>query len=163
MDIKEIEYLASRFRQAIEMALDENLFRELPFSDYPNACCGDASDLLAQYLIDNDLEGNIKCRCVYGTYRYDEFENIYGHRWLVVDDYYIVDITPDQRQFKNKKIFPQDAFLPCYVGTDSEFHSMFEIEPIQCREFYDLRCLGEVSYERMKKLYDVILECIERL
>ncbi len=162
MDIKKIEYLASRFRQAIEMALDENLFRELPFLDFPNACCGDASDLLAQYLIDNDLEGNIKCRSVYGTYRYDEFEKIYGHRWLVIDDYYIVDITSDQRQFKDKKIFPQDAVQSCYVGTDSEFHSMFEIEPIQCRNFYDLRCLGEVSYERMKELYDVILECVDR-
>ena len=45
---------------------------------------------------------------------------------------YILDITADQQQFKNDKIFPQDAVQRCYVGTNSEFHSMFEIEPSQC-------------------------------
>lgn len=162
MDIREIEYLSSRFRRGIEMAHEERLFRKPPFSDFPNGCCGDTPELLAQYLIDNNTDRNIRCRCVYGTYRYDGFENIYGHKWLVVDASYIVDITADQGQFKNERIFPQDAIQPCYVGTNSKFHSLFEIDPFQCGEFYGLRNLGTCAYKRMKDLYDVILDCINK-
>lgn len=162
MEIMEIKYLASRFRRGIEIAHEEHLFQKQPFLDFPNACCGDAPDLLAQYLMDNLSEQNISYRSVYGTYRYDDFENIFGHSWLVVDDLYIVDITADQRQFKNDRIFPQDAVQPCYVGTSSDFHSMFEIEPLQCQRFYGLRKLGECAYQRMKELYDVILNCIDK-
>lgn len=161
MEIREIKYLASRFRRGIERAHEERLFREQPFLDFPNACCGDAPELLAQYLMDNVSGQSISCRCVYGTYRYDDFENFFGHSWLVVDGLYIVDITADQRQFKNDSIFPQDAMQSCYVGTNSKFHSMFEIEPFQCRQFYGLRNLSEFSYQRMKELYDVILKCIK--
>lgn len=162
MDIREIKDLSSRFRRGIEIALGKRLFRKQPFSDFPNACCGDAPELLAQYLMENDSDQSIRCRTVYGTYRYDDFENIFGHSWLVVDGTYIVDITTDQRQFKNERIFPQDAVKPCYVGTGSNFHSMFEIEPYQCREFYGLQNLGEYSYRRMKELYDIILNCIDK-
>ena len=162
MEIREIQFLASRFRHGIEIAHEERLFRKPPFAGFPNACCGDAPELLAQYLMDNDSDQSIRCKTVYGTYRYDDFENFFGHSWLVVDDTFIVDITADQRQFKNERIFPQDAVQPCFVGTDSEFHSMFEIEPFQCREFYGLRNLGEYSYQRMKDLYDVILDCIDK-
>ena len=161
MDIREIEYLSARFRRGIEIAHKKKLFKKPPFSDFPNACCDDAPDLLAQYLIDNTGQ-NIRCRCVYGTYRFDDFENIYGHSWLVVDNFYIVDITADQRQFKNERVFPQDAIQPCYVGTNSKFHSLFEIEPIACRDFYGLRNYGECAYRRMKELYDIILACIEK-
>lgn len=161
MDIRELKYLTTRFRRGIEIAHGERQFRKPPFADFPNACCGDAPELLAQYLIDNGSDQCVRCRTVYGTYRYDDFENIYGHSWLVVDDTYIVDITADQRQFKNERIFPQDAVQPCFVGMDSKFHSMFEIEPSQCREFYGLRNLGDYSYQRMKELYDVILNCID--
>lgn len=162
MEIKEIKYLASRFRHGIDIAHEEGMFRKQPFLDFPNACCGDAPELLAQYLIDNDLDRNIRCRCMYGTYRYDDFENIFGHSWLLVDESYIIDITADQRPFKDDSIFPQDAVQPCYVGTNSEFHSMFDIEPLQCREFYGLKSLGKFSYHRMKELYDVILNCIDK-
>ena len=161
MEIRKIKYLAARFRRGIEIAHEERLFKKPPFADFPNACCGDAPELLAQYLMDNDSDQSIRCRTVYGTYRYDDFESIYGHSWLVVDDTYIVDITADQRQFKNETFFPQDAVQPWYVGRKSKFHSKFKIEPLQCREFYGLRNLGELSYQRMKELYDTILNCIE--
>lgn len=160
MDISKIKHLSSRFRRGIEIAHEGRLFRKQPFIDFPNACCGDAPDLLAQYLMDNDSDQCIRCKIVYGTYRYDDFDNKFGHSWLVVDDTYIVDIAADQRQFKNERIFPQDAVQPCYVGISSEFHSMFEIEPFQCREFYGLRNYGEYSYQRMKELYDTILDCV---
>ena len=161
MDIEEIRYLASRFRQGIETAHEKGLFRTQPFSNFPNACCGDAPELLAQYLMDNTIDADIRFKCMYGSYRYDDFENFFGHSWLVVDGSYIVDITADQRQFKNKKIFPQDAVQPCFIGKQSRFHSMFEIEPSQCRNFYGLINLGDYSYKRMKTLYETILDCIE--
>lgn len=162
MNIEEIKYLSSRFRRGIEIAYEQRLFRKPPFSDFPNACCGDAPELLAQYLLDNVPDPNVRYLCVYGTYRYDDFENFFGHSWLVIDDSYIVDITADQRQFKNKQIFPQDAIQPCFIGTDSRFHSLFEIMPSQCREFYGLQNLGEYSYKRMKELYDTIIDCIDK-
>ena len=68
MEIMEIKYLASRFRRGIEIAHEEHLFQKQPFLDFPNACCGDAPDLLAQYLMDNLSEQNISYRSVYGTY-----------------------------------------------------------------------------------------------
>ena len=161
MNIDEIKYWALRFRTGVETAHKNRLFKSQPFNDFPNACCGDAPELLAQYLIDNDLNQKINCRIVYGTYRYDDFDNFFGHSWLVVNEGIIVDITADQRQFKDKNIFPQNAIQPCFVETNSEFHSMFEIVPVQCREFYGLRNLGDYAYKRMKELYDIILSCID--
>ena len=161
MNIKELKFLATRFRSGIEKAYEQNLFRSQPFNDFPNACCGDAPELLAQYYMDNGLKQDFKYKTVHGTYRYDDFENIFSHSWLVVNDTCIVDITADQRQFKNKKIFPQDAVKSCYVGAHSEFHSLFGIDSNQCREFYGLRNLGDYSYNRMKKIYDVIITCID--
>ena len=161
MDIKKIMYLSYQFRRGIEVAYDNGFFTKPPFSNFPNACCDDAPELLAQYLIDNDMDQNIRCRRVYGTYRYDDFENIYGHAWLVVNNSYIVDITADQNQFLNERLFPQDAVKSCYVGTNSQFHSIFEIESLQCRECFGLLHLGECSYKRMKELYDIILSCID--
>lgn len=127
MDISEIKYLSSRFRRGIEIACDNRMFREQPFRDFPNACCGDAPELLAQYLMDNVSEQDFRYECVYGTYQYDDFENVFGHSWLVVNGSYIVDITADQRQFKDKKIFPQDGIQPCFVGTYSKFHSILKL------------------------------------
>lgn len=161
MKIMKIQCLASRFRHGIEIAHANRLFQKQPFLNFPNACCGDAPELLAQYLMDNFPRQNTSYKIVCGTYRYDDFENIFSHSWLVVDDVYILDITADQQQFKNDKIFPQDAVQRCYVGTNSEFHSMFEIEPSQCRRFCGLRKLDEYAYQRMKELYDVILDCIK--
>jgi len=160
MNVREIEYLSSKFRSGIEKAYEYRMFTQQPFSNFPNGCCGDAPDLLAQYLIDNSQGRNIQCKYVYGTYEYDQFDNKFGHAWLVVNDSIIVDITADQRQFKNKRIFPQDVIGPCFVGKKSEFHSLFEIDIYQCRKIYGLQYLGENAYTRLKTLYEVILDHI---
>lgn len=60
MDIKDIERLASQIRRGAEIAKDRNLFYKQPFLDFPNACGGDATELLAQYLLDYD--NAIQCR-----------------------------------------------------------------------------------------------------
>ena len=160
MKIDEINYWASRFRIGAEKAHEQRLFKTQPFNNFPNACCGDAPELLAQYLFEN-YDSNGKYQCVYGVFRYDDFENIFGHSWLVVNDSIIVDITADQRQFSNASIFPQNAYVPCFVGMNSDFHSLFEIEPAQRRDFYGIDTMGDYTYARLKILYDIIIQNIE--
>lgn len=160
MNLSEIEMLASRFRRGAEIAYAKGLFDERPFNDFPNACCGDATELVAQYLLDNDPSHTLRCRYIYGTYDYDDFENKFGHTWLEVNDGIIVDITANQRQFRDSKIFPQDAIVPCYVGMRNDFYSLFEENPHQSYRFCDLRCFPEEAYIRMKNIYDTIISCI---
>ena len=160
MSIGEIKYWASLFRAGAEKAHRQGLFKTQPFNDFPNACCGDAPELLAQFLTEN-YDSNSKYKCVYGVFRYDDFENIFGHSWLVVNDCDIVDITSDQRQFKDARIFPQNAWVPCFVGRRSDFHSLFEIEPLQSKDFHGIDTMGRDTYLRLKTLYDTITQSIE--
>lgn len=160
MNINEITYWASKLRTGAEKAHRQRLFRSQPFNDFPNACCGDASDLLAQYLKEN-YDKRCQYQYVYGVYRYDDFENIFGHAWLMIDRKIIVDITSDQRQFQNSEIFPQNACVPCFVAEESKFHSLFEIEPSQCRNFYGIDAMGDYTYTRLKAIYDIIVQNIE--
>ena len=160
MRMDELKYWASRFRSGAEKAHERRLFRTQPFNNFPNACCGDAPELLAQYLMEN-YDSSSKYKCVYGSFRYDGFDNFFGHSWLVVNDGIIVDITADQRQFRNTMIFPQNAFVPCFVGEHSDFHLLFEIEPAQCRDFYGIDTMGDYTYARLNTLYDIIIKNIE--
>lgn len=160
MSVEKITYWASRFRTGAEKAHEHRLFRSQPFNDFPNACCGDAPELLAQYLMEN-YDSNSKYKCVYGSFRDDDFDNFFGHSWLVINDSIIVDITADQRQFNNARMFPQNAFVPCFVGVYSDFHSLFEIQPSQCRDFYGIETMGEYTFARLKTLYDIIIQNIE--
>ncbi len=155
-----LDYLAHRFRRGIEIVHQQELLCTFPFSNFPNACCGDVPELLAQYMIDNGVDRFAKLETVYGTYRFDNFDGIYGHQWLEVDGI-IVDICADQKQFKQSNIFPQDAVIACFVGTKSDFHSLFEDDPVQRRSFNGLIGLGKDAYERMKPIYDTIVSCIE--
>lgn len=160
MSIGEIKYWAARFRTGAEKAHEQGLFRTQSFNDFPNACCGDAPELVAQYLMEN-YDRDSKYQCVYGNFRYDDFDNFFGHSWLVVNDCIIVDITADQRQFRNARIFPQNACVPCFVGRHSDFHLRFEIEPSQCRDFYGIETMGDYTFARLNALYDIIIQNIE--
>ncbi len=68
--------LANRFRNYIECARDDGVFSNDIFDMFPNNCCGDASCLLAQFL----LEENIQTLYVWG-----DFEG-QTHAWLVLKD-----------------------------------------------------------------------------
>ena len=151
----EIFYWASQFRSGIENAKKNGFLSLCPFYDFPNACCGETPELLAQYLMEN-FDENCKYKYVYGVYRYDDFDNIFGHAWLEVDNSLIVDITADQRQFRNPKIFPQNAFVPCFAGVLSEFHELFEIESRQCFEILKNRCLDDSTKERYNTIVSQI-------
>lgn len=52
--MKEIKQFATQFRRAIDLALEAGEFdNDSIYRRFPRACCGDTSDLLAQYLLDD--------------------------------------------------------------------------------------------------------------
>lgn len=166
MRIDKIKFLVAQFRKGAERTLADNQFKEQPFNRFPNACCGDAVWLVAQYLKEHDRESSIQYRYVYGIYDYDDFENRFGHAWLEViwpktKRKAIVDITSDQPQFRNTDIFPQCASVPYYVGGKNEFYSLFEVIPCQCSRIYGVDQLNGTEGNRMRKLYNTIVEHID--
>lgn len=111
--------LVNKFRYAIDKLVQEGcLSGDVAFNDFPRGCCGDASALLARYL----LEHNVK------TYYISAERGVEGnwesHAWLSTsnpyfqDDYLLIDITIDQYKDNNSSI---------YVGANDEFHKLFEI------------------------------------
>lgn len=90
--------LSVAFRNALEKAKNNGDFKCIqPFCNFPKGCCGETSELLAQFLLKN----NIKTNYVSGTY-YLDFYNTQSHAWLETGNF-IIDITADQ--FTNNKIF----------------------------------------------------------
>lgn len=63
--MRNIEQLATKFRKAIDVALEAGEFdNDSIYCRFLRACCGDTSDLLAQYLLDKDIKADYVC----GTY-----------------------------------------------------------------------------------------------
>lgn len=57
--MKDITSLANKFREALDLARDSGEFdRDISFYDFPRGCCGDASDLLAQFLLEHGVRTN---------------------------------------------------------------------------------------------------------
>lgn len=77
MTDKRIEQLAHRFRQAIDAAYRAHEFRDdFRFKKFPTGCCGDTSYLLAEYLLQNDIE------TILVSLQRDDW----SHAWLVLND-----------------------------------------------------------------------------
>ena len=82
--MKEIEQFATQFRRAIDLALEAGEFdNDSIYRRFPRACCGDTSDLLAQYLLDKGIKTDYVC----GTYWGKPDGNGQSHAWLMVDKY----------------------------------------------------------------------------
>lgn len=145
-----IKLLAEKFRVAIECAKENGEKDSLNFFQrFPSGCCGDASDLLAQYLSDN----GIKTFQVRGDFYEPEPQS---HAWLSTENGIVIDITGDQ--FKYKKIYNYFD-IPVYVGCESDFHKMFED-----REFYynnEINNIGGIAKYRLGILYDTIMKYIQ--
>lgn len=118
MNLNELVY---NFRNAIERAKDNNEPGEF-FRKFPNGQCGNASDMLAQYLIENQME---PIELVNGTYYADDPndpDNLQSHTWLLVRGL-IVDITCDQFKTRNT---PLKCNKPIYIGPASDYYRQFD-------------------------------------
>ena len=146
-----IKLLATHFRSAIDKALSEGEFDKDPsFYNFPRGCCGDTSDLLAQYLLDN----RIKTYYVCGNYYFDDVTmNAQSHAWLRATDKTIIDITGDQ--FKHDSTF-LNYDIPVFVGSEDKFHKLFEVEDRDVHENMGLSALGSMCLPRLSFLYQII-------
>jgi len=153
--LKDIKYLATRFRVAIDKALAMGEFdKDFSFNRFPHGCCGDASYLLAQYLLDNSIKTNYVC----GNYYYnDPTRNAQSHAWLWTDDKTIIDITGDQ--FKSDSTFLKYC-VSVYVGPEDEFHRLFEVNDRDVHENMGLEALGSICQPRLSRLYRKIVRYI---
>ena len=60
--MKEIKQFATQFRREIDLALEAGEFdNDSIYRRFPRACCGDTSDLLAQYLLDKGIKTEFQC------------------------------------------------------------------------------------------------------
>ncbi len=157
-NIAEIRMLAQSFREGIERAVKSGSISSrttkstMPY--FPKGCCEVASDLLAQYL----LENGVHTKSVHGEYDYDDWENKFPHTWLETDEGVIIDITADQ--FVGKKVFDTFTLLPCYVGLDRGFYSLFN-EDYREEAFQGLSsCDGDFYRRNVDSLYEIILKHI---
>ena len=148
--IREISRLATQFRNAIEHAYALGEFKyELCFKSFPRGCCGDATDLLGQFLLEHGWESDYVC----GSYYYDNPElNSQSHAWLRVEGL-VVDITGDQ--FKNREEFLYFG-LPVYVGKPGKFHKLFRVEARDVHRFPGIEGYNDMTSNRLSKLYSVI-------
>lgn len=152
--MKQIRDLAICFRNAIELALNAGEFDDdILYRRFPRACCGDTSDLLAQYLLDNGINTEYVC----GTYRENTEGYGQSHAWLLVNKSIIVDITGDQ--FHNNPIFlSYDKSV--YVGKGDKFHDLFEVEDKDVHETRGIKALGGSCAPRLWTIYKKILKYI---
>lgn len=94
--MKDIKRLVKQFRGAIDVAWGAGDFdKDFSFKNFPCGCCGDTSDLLAQFLLENGIRTYYVC----GTYRGGSFEGYQSHAWLLTDNNTIIDITGDQFKY----------------------------------------------------------------
>lgn len=120
--MEKIYQLAKEFRAALECTPRINLRTTLGCSNFPHACCDDASMLLAAYLSDNGFRGSIRVNGVNGG----ASEELKSHIWLLWSDI-IIDITADQ--------FTNYGMHPVIVSKKTDFHETFEIEDKEHADF----------------------------
>lgn len=121
-------------------------------SGFPRGCCDDTADLFAHYLYQK--YGIVSLR-VDGSYHDGDPEHNCGHSWQEVEGL-IIDLTGDQ--FKYDPVF-LNYDQEVYIGSLDKFHALFEVE---YREpSYGIESLGSDCWNRMRRLYNIIVEYIE--
>lgn len=129
------------------MARDAGEFeKDFSFYKFPCGCCSDASDLLAQFLLENNITTDYVC----GTYCDGSFEGIWSHAWLLTNRHTIIDITGDQ--FKSNPVFLNHA-TPVYIGVEDDFHKLFKVNDRDIRKTNGLSALGGFCFPRLNELY----------
>lgn len=159
----EIKTLAETFRGAIDgIKAEDGFLRDAPFDRFPTGCCGDTSDLMAQFLIDHGIESWYVCGTYYpNSEQEDAFEGIRSHAWLTTDDpritknYCIIDLTGDQFQAYPEFYYYNQA---AYVGTLDPFHRLFRVTDCDVSKHEGLDSFGYVAALRLWGLYKKILQ-----
>lgn len=146
-----LETLVFNFRKAIEVAKENNEQGEF-FRKFPTGQCGNASNLLAQYLIDNGISSILY---VNGTYYGENSYDSQSHAWLVVEGL-IVDITAEQ--FKWKKA-PLKCDASIYIGPMNDYYRIFDVNLGGRHEHFGLEKRWS-NYRELKNWYKTILKYI---
>ncbi|WP_278549296.1 hypothetical protein [Paraclostridium bifermentans] len=148
--MKNIKRLVKQFRDAIDVARDKGNFdNDFSFSKFPRGCCGDTSDLLAQFLLENSIRTYYVCGMCRGQ----------SHAWLLTyNNSIIIDITGDQ--FKDNSDF-LNYEKSVYIGFEDDFHRLFKVESMNIRENIGLDALGGTCQPRLNKLYNKIVKYIQ--
>lgn len=156
------EMLVKKFRTGIDAAKLGGSFQDdISFYKFPRGCCGDASDLLAHYLLENEIQTWYVCGTHYpsqGTAE-ESWEGIQSHAWLTTADprrtkhYQIIDITGDQ--FENDPEY-YCFDIPAYVGPMDRFHQLFEVDGRDVHENKGIGALGKFAAPRLWRLYHII-------
>ena len=150
--MEKIVELVTRFREAIEKAKEEGCFvSDIPFCHFPRGCCGDASDLLAHYLLQHGISSNYIC----GNYYGDDKGFGQSHAWLQLENGIIMDITGDQFKYNDVFLNYSDTV---YVGKMDSFHALFEVEERDIKKSVTLDKLRNFCYTRLMYLYNTITE-----
>lgn len=148
MNLGYIHQLAQEFRNAFEVA--KKRINRSPYYAFPRGCCGVASELLSQYLLENGIRNIEICD---GDYYYDYDENKYPHTWILIDGKVIVDITANQ--FIGKVGFERFPVIdPCYVGYSNDFYDLFEPRNVQYGKFYPLTKYKDSFFKEKNEKYE---------
>ena len=137
-----VRELAAAFRDAIERCDRSSL--PLSFEAFPCGSCGDVTNLLGKFLIE---QGAGAFRYICGE-RGNAGADWHSHAWLEADGV-IVDITADQFPEVTEKVF---------VSTQSEWHATFRQEPLHQADY---QRNDEPTFLRLAKAYRVIVENIK--
>ena len=155
--MQKIKELATEFRVAIVNAKNDRRFTaDQCFRNFPSGCCGITSELLAKFLMDNGIKGEL----VYigGTYR-DYSQELPSHVWLELEDNIVVDITGDQFKYCSS---PLNFNETVYVGPYNDFYNIFDIDEKEiCNNYYPLNDVYIRNHLSRKKLYEIMLEYID--
>lgn len=140
MPYEKVKELSTSFREAIEnVDIGKLTVCDLTvcdfFRDFPRGRCGDASELLAKYL----LENGIKAIYVSGV------NGERTHAWLEYCDY-IIDITADQFKENDTKVL---------VTKDKRFNDEFKE---QNRYYPDIDSVDMYNKKRLGVIYKIIIE-----
>lgn len=150
----------------MDAAQRAGLFNDvIRFHNFPRGSCGDTCYLLAEFLLQHDIQTEYVWGSAYSQ----------SHAWLVVadsiavennktglgvrhslsNDRTIIDITGDQ--FRSKAKFLNYS-CPVYIGEMDTFHRLFSIHDIhECRGLSDERIVCDC---RLRMLYEKIHEYI---
>jgi hypothetical protein len=144
--------LVKQFRFAIEKAKQSGERQEF-FVKFPRGQCGNASDMLAQFLIDNGID---EIYYEFGVYCCKGPYNSQSHAWLKMDDL-LIDITADQ--FKD---FPPPLTndTPIYIGPHIPYYDSFNTDKSTIHKHYGLD-ISWNNYSELVNNYKTILKYME--